>query len=69
VGDPVAKLRKLYPRAYRKRFLRGIRPVDGWWLVVRLSRVPDRHFVPTLLATARAGRVTGLVVTAQLEGE
>jgi hypothetical protein len=69
VGDPLAKLRRLYPRAYRKRFLRGIRPVDGWWLVVRLSRVPDRHLVPTLLATARGGRVTGLVVTVQLEGD
>jgi hypothetical protein len=69
VGDSVAKLRRLYPHAYRKRFVRGIRPVDGWWLVVRLSRVPDRHFVPTLLATSRGGRVTGLVVTTQLEGE
>lgn len=69
VGDSVAKLRRLYPHAHRKRFLRGIRPVDGWWLVVRLSRVPDRHFVPTLLATARGGHVTGLVVTAQLEGQ
>jgi hypothetical protein len=69
VGDPVARLRRLYPRAHRRRFLRGLRPLDGWWLVVRLSRVPDRHFVPTLLATARGGRVTGLVVTAELEGE
>ena len=69
VGDSVAKLRRLYPHARRRRFVRGIRPVEGWWLVVRLSRVPDRHLVPRLLATARGGRVTGLVVTVALEGE
>jgi len=65
----VAKLRQLYPHAYRKRYVRGVRLVTGWWLVVRLSRVPDRHWVPQLLATARHGRVTGLVVTVALEGQ
>jgi hypothetical protein len=69
VGDPVVKLRRLYPRAYRRRYAGGVRPVTGWWLVVRLSRVPDRHWVPQLLATARNGRVTGLVVTVGLERE
>ena len=48
--------------------MRGVRPIAGWWLVVRLSRAPDRHWVPQLLATARGGRVTGLVVNVGLEG-
>jgi len=68
VGDSVAKLRSVYPHAYRKRYVRGVRPIAGWWLVVRLSRAPDRHWVPQLLATAREGRVTGLVVNVGLEG-
>jgi len=69
VGDSLTTLRGLYPHAYRRRFVRGLRPLDGWWLVVRLSRVPDRHLVPVLLATTRDGRVTGLAVTVALEGQ
>jgi hypothetical protein len=69
VGDRVAKLRRLYPQATLRTYHRGVAPVRGWWLVVRKNRVPDLHFVPTLLATAQGGRVTGFVVSVHAEGD
>lgn len=69
VGDSVAKLRRLYPRATLRTYGRGVAPVRGWWLVVRTSRIPDLHPVPALLATARRGRVTALVVNVHAEGD
>jgi hypothetical protein len=69
VGDSVSKLRRLYPRATLRTYRRGVAPVRGWWLVVRTSRVPDFHRFPVLLATARGGRVTGLVVNVHAEGD
>jgi hypothetical protein len=69
VGDSVGKLRRLYPQATLRTYRRGVASVRGWWLVVRTNRVPDLHFVPTLLATAQAGRVTGFVVSVQAEGD
>jgi hypothetical protein len=69
VGDSVAKLRRLYPQATLRTYTRGVAPVRGWWLVVRTNRVPDLHSVPALLATARAGRVTGFVVSVHAEGD
>jgi hypothetical protein len=69
VGDSVAKLRRLYPAATLRTYRRGVAPVRGWWLVVRTNRVPDVHFVPTLLATAQGGRVTGFVVSVHAEGD
>jgi hypothetical protein len=68
VGDSVAKLRRLYPQATLRTYVRGVAPARGWWLVVRTSRVPDLHSVPALLATARAGRVTSFVVSVHDEG-
>ena len=69
VGDSVAKLRRLYPQARLRTYTRGVARVRGWWLVVRTSRVPDRHSVPALLATAQGGRVTGFVVSVHAEGD
>jgi hypothetical protein len=69
VGDPVSKLRRLYPRAKLRTYGRGVAPARGWWLVVRTSQVPDRHPVPALLATGRRGRVTALVVNIHAEGD
>jgi len=69
VGDSVAKLRKLYPQAFLRTYPRGIPPVRGWWLVVRTGRVPELYRFPVLLATVRGGRVTGLAVTVEAEGD
>lgn len=69
IGDSVAKLRRLYPRATLRTYRRGVAPVRGWWLVVRTSRVPDFHHVPALLATAHGGRVSGLVVNVHGQGD
>jgi hypothetical protein len=69
VGDSVAKLRRLYPQARLRTYRRGVAPVRGWWLVVRTSHVPDFHHLPALLAKARAGRVTELVVNVHAEGD
>jgi hypothetical protein len=69
VGDSVAKLRRLCPQARLRTYRRGVAPVRGWWLVVRTNRVPDLHSVPTLLATAQSGRVTGFVVNVHAEGD
>lgn len=69
VGDSVATLRRRYPRAVRKRYRPGVRPISGWWLVVQVSRVPDLHRFPALLATTSHGRVSGFVVTLGLEGD
>jgi hypothetical protein len=69
IGDPVARLRRLYPHAVRKRYPRGIQPLTGWWLVVRTSRVPDLHRFPALLARTDHGRVIEFVVTVQAEGD
>ena len=69
VGDSVAKLHHLYPQAFLRTYPRGIPPVRGWWLVVRTGRVPELYRFPVLLATVRGGRVTGLVVTVEAEGD
>jgi hypothetical protein len=69
VGDPVAKLHRLYPKALLRNYRGGVPPVRGWWLVVRTSRVPDVHQVPALLAKTQAGHVTELVVNVHAEGD
>lgn len=69
VGDSIAKLHRLYPHARLRTYTRGVAPVRGWWLVVRTSRVPDFHHVPALLATARGGQVSSLVVNVHAEGD
>jgi hypothetical protein len=69
VGDPVAKLHRLYPQARLGTYTPGVAPVRGWWLVVRTSRLPDFHQLPALLAKTHAGRVTELVVNVHAEGD
>jgi len=69
IGDTVTRLRSLYPHATLRTYRPGLAPVRGWWLVVRTSRVPDFHRVPALLATARDGRVTELVLNVHAEGD
>jgi hypothetical protein len=69
VGDPIAKLRRLYPKARLRTYTRGVAPVRGWWLVVRTSHLPDYHRIPALLAKTQAGRVTELVVNVHAEGD
>jgi hypothetical protein len=69
IGDTVTRLRRLYPHTTLRAYRPGLAPVRGWWLVVRTSRVPDFHRVPALLATARDGRVTELVLNVEAEGD
>jgi hypothetical protein len=69
IGDSVAKLHRLYPRARLRTYRRGVGPVRGWWLVMRTSHLPDFHRIPTLLAKTHAGRVTELIVNVHAEGD
>jgi hypothetical protein len=58
VGDPIARLRSLYPNA---SFHRG----DGWWLVARTScAAAGSQKFPGLLASVSGGKVGSFVVTA-----
>ena len=59
VGDPVARVRKLYPRAPLKT---GIPGDNGYWLVTRkvCAEVGGGSY-PGLLARIRAGRVSAFV--------
>ncbi len=59
VGDSVARLRRLYPRATLHP---SSPPWTGYWLVTRRTCAEVGGFpYPGLLARARAGRVTALV--------
>lgn len=69
VGDPLAKLHRLYPQARVRTYTRGVAPVRGWWLVVRTSNLPDHHQLPALLAKTHAGHVTELVLNIHAEGD
>lgn len=68
LGDPVARLRRLYPNA---RFQRGTRAYwpAGWWLVRRANRVALPGEYPGLLAEMRGGRVTAFHVRYSRGGE
>ena len=57
VGDPVRRLRALYPNA---RFRSRVPYAVGWWLVARTS--PNGGRYPGLLARIRDGRVSALLV-------
>jgi hypothetical protein len=59
VGDPVARVRKLYPRAPLKT---GVPGDNGYWLVTRkiCAEVGGGSY-PGLLARIRAGRVSAFV--------
>lgn len=60
VGDPLARLRRLYPSA-RQHLHEG--PNSGWWLVPRRS-CPDTgaNPYPGLLARTLGGRVSAFVL-------
>ena len=49
VGQPLARLRSLYPGATRHR--------ETWWLVTGLSQIGAPHRYPVLAATVRGGTV------------
>jgi hypothetical protein len=68
LGDPVARLRRLYPTARFHIGKRGFRP-SGWWLVVRKNRFGLPGTSPGLLAETRNGRVTAFRVQYQRGGE
>jgi hypothetical protein len=58
VGDTLARLRSLYPKA-------KLHAPDGWWLVARKScRETGGQAYPGVLARAATGHVTALVVSA-----
>lgn len=61
VGDSIARLWRLYPQASRQTGIYS--PFPGYWLVIRRSceEVGGTPY-PGLLARARNGRVTALVV-------
>jgi hypothetical protein len=59
IGDSVARLRRLYPRAtFRAERFYG----RAWWLVTRTSPFGLRDDYPGLRATVRNGRVQAFVV-------
>jgi hypothetical protein len=60
VGDPVARLRALYPRASRHK--------DGWWLVTR-RKDPLFDTYGQLVAGVRNGRVAYLRLVLHAEGD
>jgi len=61
VGDRVARLWSLYPRASRQAGIYS--PFSGYWLVIRRTcEELGAAAYPGLLARARNGRVTALVV-------
>jgi hypothetical protein len=68
IGDPVARLRTLYPNA---RFHPGLRLYwpAGYWLLPRRNRFGLPGSYPGLLAETRAGRVVAFHVRYQAGGE
>jgi hypothetical protein len=69
VGQPGARIARLYPRAILKRFQRA------WWLVHMRQRcvigVCDQEFetVPRLIAKMRQGRVASFVFPVGAQGD
>jgi hypothetical protein len=68
VGDPVARVRRLYPRAELHRGQRFFWPA-GYWLVERVDRFGTGGTYPGLIAEIRGGRVTGFHVRYQAGGD
>ena len=54
VGDSVAKLRRIYPRATPHG--------RAWWLVTRFTRIGDNRNYPGLRAVVANGRVRAFVI-------
>ena len=76
VGDAVAKLRRLYPRApYVARNGGEAFPGHAYWLVTKRTACvgvgcgPGRVTVPQLIAKVRGGRVVELVLPVFAQGE
>ena len=67
-GDPVSRLRSLYPRARFQRGLRHFWPA-GWWITPRANRFGLGGSYPGLLAETRGGRVVAFHVRYQAGGE
>jgi hypothetical protein len=61
VGEPVSKLRRLYPRAPFRRGERHFWP-SGYWLLTRTSPFGEGGGYPGLLAETARGRVVGYQV-------
>jgi hypothetical protein len=59
VGDSVARIRRLYPRA---TFHQGGFYPGSWWLVTRYTRIGTNRYYPGLRAVVRSGRVSALVI-------
>jgi hypothetical protein len=75
VGDSVAELRRLYPRARFQRRPIGSWPAPSYWLVHYRERCvigdcPTRfHRVPKLIASIGGGRVRALFLPVGAQGE
>jgi hypothetical protein len=67
-GDPVARLRSLYPAARFHRGLRHFWPA-GWWITPRANRFGLGGTYPGLLAETRGGRIVAFHVRYQAGGE
>lgn len=65
VGDPVAKLKRLYPRALWRASLDGRR---SYWLVYAYS-VIEETLVPRLHVHVASGRVSDITIELGLQGE
>ena len=59
VGDSVARIRRLYPRA---TYHAGGFYSRSWWLVTRYTRIGTNGYYPGLRARVRNGRVASLVI-------
>jgi hypothetical protein len=68
LGDPVARVRSLYPQARFHSGRRGFRP-SGWWLVSRRNRCGLPGTYAGLVAETSRGRVTAFRVHYQRGGE
>ena len=74
VGDSVARLRTLYPKASTTKGVRGWYD-RGYWLVTRRSACLGdcgdvvRVTAPVLVAETKAGKVTSIVFVVGAQGE
>jgi hypothetical protein len=68
IGDPVGKLRRLYPSARLRPGQRRVRPT-GYWLVTRYSPIGVGGAYPGLLAEVAQGRVRSFQVSYAAGGD
>ena len=61
IGDPVSKLKRLYP---------GALPHNGaWWIVIKENHVGSDSLYPVFEATTEGGSVTAFVLAIGAEGD